>query len=138
MLPGIECHADKPFDALSGGERQMVLIARALAAQCRCMVLDEPTSALDFSNQSVILSTLKRLAREDGLSILFTTHSPNHALRMSDFTLLMIDVHQHEYGVTSEVLTETRLERLYRLPVLRRQVTHGHRQIETLVPVFED
>jgi iron complex transport system ATP-binding protein len=66
---------------ISGGERQLMLLARALAQQPRILVLDEPTSALDFGNQVRVLDHVARLAREAGMAVVMTTHDPNHALR---------------------------------------------------------
>ncbi len=61
----------------------MVLIARALAAEPSMLVLDEPESNLDFKNQLVILDTIKKLASKDGISSIFNTHYPSHALKIS-------------------------------------------------------
>ena len=73
---GITDFADRPFHTLSGGERQLVLIARAVAAECDVLVLDEPFTGLDLENQCVTLTLIKRLAKEDDLSVLFSAHAP--------------------------------------------------------------
>ena len=70
--------AEKEYTQLSGGERQMVLVARALAQETKLLVMDEPASSLDFGNQIRMLTEVKRLS-ERGVSVLITTHSPNHA-----------------------------------------------------------
>ncbi len=70
--------ADARYTELSGGERQLVLIARALAQQAQIVVMDEPASNLDFGNQISVLNQIKKLAA-GGLTLLITTHSPNHA-----------------------------------------------------------
>ena len=70
--------ADQAFSALSGGERQLVLLARALATEATCLLLDEPTTSLDFGNRLLILETLLKL-KASGVCIVFTTHDPQHA-----------------------------------------------------------
>ena len=74
---GMEHIAERSFQLLSGGERQMVMLARALVAEAETIVLDEPTSALDMKHQQEILSAMTRLAK-GGTTIIFTTHLPNH------------------------------------------------------------
>lgn len=78
---GITDLADRAFPTLSGGERQMVLIARALASHSPVLALDEPTAGLDLYNQAKILILIKELAR-DGLAVVLTTHDPDHALQI--------------------------------------------------------
>ncbi|MFP5072215.1 ABC transporter ATP-binding protein [Pseudonocardia nantongensis] len=80
--------AERPFTTLSGGERQLVLIARAIAAEPAHLVLDEPASALDLNNQARLLELLRRLA-DGGLGIVMTTHHPDHALEIADTVVLM-------------------------------------------------
>src|SRR5262249_35613940 len=87
---GIAHLADRTFQQLSGGERQLVIFARALVAEPQVLVLDEPTSSLDLGNQRLILEWIARLAAEDGLTVLLTTHHPHHALAVADDVLLML------------------------------------------------
>jgi iron complex transport system ATP-binding protein len=86
---GIAHLADRPVTELSGGERQLVLIARALAQEARCLVLDEPTASLDFGNQALVLREVRALAARDGLAVLMTTHHPDHALLVADAAMLL-------------------------------------------------
>lgn len=72
--------AGSAYTELSGGERQLVLIARALAQEPQILIMDEPTSNLDFGNQLMVLEHVRSLARDMGLGVLMTTHDPNHAL----------------------------------------------------------
>jgi iron complex transport system ATP-binding protein len=81
--------ADRPVTELSGGERQLVLVARALAQEARALILDEPTAALDFGNQALVLREIRQLAQRDGLAVLMTTHQPDHALMLADSALLL-------------------------------------------------
>lgn len=133
---GLGDHAERPFDRLSGGERQLVLIARALASDCDLLVLDEPASSLDFRNQDIILSTLRRVAAENGLTVLLTTHFPQHAIHLANKVLLMHDVDRHLWGEASEMLTERHLEALYGLPIRTVQVDHDGQTASSVIPVF--
>ena len=114
------------------------MIARALASGSGALVLDEPTSALDFRNQDIILATMRRVAREQGLAIIFSTHYPQHALHIADKALLMNDVDDNACGPTDEVMTEAALARLYDFPI--RQVEWRARggKFTTLVPVSRE
>ncbi|MGV2470643.1 ABC transporter ATP-binding protein, partial [Bacillus subtilis] len=73
---GLRRFASQQFNRLSGGEKQMVMIARALASEPQILILDEPTSALDLANQDNVLSTLRDLAQHREITILFTSHYP--------------------------------------------------------------
>jgi iron complex transport system ATP-binding protein len=86
---GIGHLAERPVTELSGGERQLVLIARALAQAARCLILDEPTASLDFGNQAMVLGEVRALAAREGLAVLMTTHHPDHALLVGDSAMLL-------------------------------------------------
>jgi iron complex transport system ATP-binding protein len=104
--------AQREFAELSGGERQLVLIARALATQAGILLLDEPTASLDYGNQFLILDELARL-KSRGVSILFTTHDPNQALRIADRTLTLSREGEIGLGATCELVTRASMARLY-------------------------
>ena len=135
---GLGSYAERSFDCLSGGERQLVLIARALASDCDLLVLDEPASALDFRNQDVILSTLRRVASENHLTVLLTTHFPQHAMHLANKVLLMHSVDRHLWGQASEMLTERHLETLYGLPIRTVHVDHDGKTATSMIPVFSE
>jgi len=86
---GIRHLEAKPITRLSGGERQLVMIARALAQDPRLLLLDEPTTFLDLRNQVRVLETIVRLVREQDLTVLMTIHDPNQALGYSDQAVLL-------------------------------------------------
>ncbi|WP_439575854.1 ABC transporter ATP-binding protein [Phreatobacter sp.] len=109
---GVAHLADRPTTQISGGERQLVLIARALAQEPRYVVLDEPTASLDFGNQGKVMRQIRRLAG-DGLGVLFTTHDPNQALGHADRVALLRDGGLMATGPAGEVLRQANLERLY-------------------------
>ena len=109
--------AEEPFDRLSGGERQLVLLARALATGSEALVLDEPGAALDLHNQQRLLELLESLRRERRKAIVFTTHDPNHALAAADDALLMMPDGSALFGTVEETMTSAHLERLYGVPM---------------------
>ena len=113
---GIGALGPRPYTMISGGERQLVLLARALAQEPQFIVLDEPTASLDFGNQGKVLREIRALAAA-GHGVLFTTHDPNHALRAADRAFLMRDGACLAEGFARAVLTRAALERLYEAPV---------------------
>lgn len=109
---GIEGLADAVYTELSGGQQQLVLIARALAQQPRVLVMDEPTASLDFGNQQTVLSRIRRLAR-DGMSVLMVTHDPGHAFFCADTVFMMEKGVVMASGSPRDTMTESNLERMY-------------------------
>lgn len=134
---GLSAFADRPATTLSGGERQMVLIARALVGGGRALLLDEPTAALDFRNQSVVLATLRRLAAARGIAMVMTTHHPHHAELVADRVLLMDEAGPARCGPSAAMLSESALHRLYGVPFGRARLDGAGRRRRVLVPVFE-
>lgn len=131
---GIAHAAGRPIDQLSGGERQLALIARALVSEPEVLLLDEPASALDLRNQARILNMLRSLATSNGLTVVFSTHHPQHAEAVADCVLLMLDELRYRYGPAREVLTEDNLEVLYGLRIRRALYEVDGEQRATLVP----
>lgn len=113
---GIESFAHRTYTQLSGGEQQLVLVARALAQNANTIVMDEPTSALDYGNTVRVLSCVRQLARE-GLSIIQSTHNPDHAFLYSDKTLVIKDGRVDAYGDPREVITSELISGLYSVEV---------------------
>ncbi|TKY83086.1 ABC transporter ATP-binding protein [Pectobacterium polonicum] len=135
-LLGITSLGECEFSALSGGQRQLVLIARALASECQTLILDEPMAALDVQNQAQVLRLLKDLARMQHLSILLTTHDPSHALAIAEQALLLMDNQHYLYGRSDEVLTEANLSRLYGIPVRQVCVDIAPQPYRALIPIL--
>jgi iron complex transport system ATP-binding protein len=109
--------ADRPYTEISGGERQMVLIARALAQQPGILVMDEPTASLDYGNQMRVLSHIRRLARE-GMSIVLSTHNPDHVFMVADRVALLHEGTLAGLGPPQTVLTPQRIKQLYDVDVV--------------------
>jgi iron complex transport system ATP-binding protein len=117
--------APKPFTALSGGERQMVMIARALAQEPAFIMLDEPTAALDFGNQVRVLDQILRLAAS-GIGVVMTTHAPDHAFLCDADAVLITGPSNLRRGPVRDVLTEENLSAAYGVPVRVTASTHDH------------
>jgi iron complex transport system ATP-binding protein len=109
---GIAHLASRPYTMISGGERQLALIARALAQESRIVILDEPTASLDFGNQGKVMREIRALA-EAGLAVAFSTHDPNHALRYAEGAMLIRDGRCLFEGEVHHVLTRENLRALY-------------------------
>ena len=114
---GIVHLAERPYTMISGGERQLVLLARALAQEPRFVVLDEPTASLDFGNQGKVMREIRALASL-GHGVLITTHDPNQALRFADRALLLRQGARIAEGQVQTVLTGANLEALYDAPIM--------------------
>lgn len=124
------------FASLSGGQRQLILIARAIASECKLMLLDEPTSALDLANQNVVLSLLRDLATIRGMTIVFTTHQPNHAVAVANKTLLM-NKQSILFGETAETLNGENLTQLFHLLMLVQKAHYQNQEFTHFVPLYD-
>jgi iron complex transport system ATP-binding protein len=115
---GIAHLADRPFDRLSGGEAQLVLIARALLAETPILLLDEPTSALDLANQARVLAVLAELVRAR-LTLIVATHEPGALLGLASHALLLSGRGAWSFGPAASVVDEAELGRLFGTEVRR-------------------
>jgi iron complex transport system ATP-binding protein len=113
---GIAHLAERPVNGVSGGERQLALISRALATEAAFLVMDEPTANLDFGNQAHVLEEIARLKRA-GIGLLVSTHHPEHAFRIADRALLLAKGTLIAQGPVDATLTSTNLTALYGRPV---------------------
>jgi iron complex transport system ATP-binding protein len=113
---GIAHLGDKPVTEISGGERQLALVARALAQEPQLLVMDEPTASLDFGNQIRVLDKITALASA-GISILFSSHNPDQAFQSAQRVLLLGEGRALEIGTPREVIRADTLKRLYGVEV---------------------
>jgi iron complex transport system ATP-binding protein len=120
--------AEKNFNRISGGERQIVMLARALAQSTRIMLLDEPTNHLDFKNQYHLLSTIKKLCRSKGISIVASMHDPNLASFFADWVIMIKNGRIMVQGEAQTVMTRENICTLYETKTTS-VVMHNDRQI---------
>lgn len=126
-LAGVAGLRDRPVTALSGGERQLVMIARALAQDPRILLLDEPTSHLDLANRRAVHNVLRQLA-DGGVTIVFSSHDPNLVAQMADHVVLLQHGAVLAAGTVEKVLTADLLSATYGIPV-QVIVSGAHRVI---------
>jgi len=121
---GIAELAETEYTRISGGQRQLALIARALAQEAPAIVMDEPTASLDFGNQVVVLSEVKRLAAQ-GLTIVLSTHDPDHAFSVGHRVALLDNGRMIAQGTPREVLIPETLRAVYGVSVVVEQLSQG-------------
>jgi iron complex transport system ATP-binding protein len=121
---GIAELAEHEYTRISGGQRQLVLVARALAQDAPAVVMDEPTASLDFGNQVIVLSEVKRLAAR-ALAVVLSTHDPDHAFSVADRVALLDGGRLVAQGTPAAVLTPERLQAVYRVHVAVEQLSQG-------------
>jgi len=114
----------RPYTEISGGERQLTLIARALAQGADTIIMDEPTAALDYGHQVRLLQQLAKLA-QDGLTCIKSTHTPEHALWVSDRVVMLQDGQVIADGRPRDQITPANLQRLYRVNVKSAMTSDG-------------
>lgn len=112
---------EKNFSQLSGGQQQLVLVARALAVGSACILFDEPCSALDYGNQNHILTIINQL-KQRNITAVFSTHDPNHVLHIADKVLIMKDTGEYLFGTTKTMMTDEVLSELYGMSLKKMEV----------------
>jgi iron complex transport system ATP-binding protein len=132
---GIASIAREEYTALSGGQQQLVLIARALAQEPKVLIMDEPTASLDFGNQQLVLGRVRDLARS-GMSVLMVTHDPHHALLCADKVLVMEDGRITREGAPEDTITTETLKEIYgaRVYVASVSLDTGE-EVRTVIPL---
>ncbi|MDR2623540.1 MAG: ABC transporter ATP-binding protein [Methanobrevibacter sp.] len=123
---GIHHLKDKEYSYLSGGEVQLVFLARALTQKSSILVLDEPTSHLDFGNQIRFLKTIDKLSKED-LVIIMTSHYPDHCFISSDKVAIMQNKRFIDIGTPDDVVIPTNLKKAYNLDINVVKLNNGRK-----------
>ena len=132
---GLAGFHERRYTELSGGERQLVMVARGLTQRCDVLLMDEPDAHLDPRNQLRVLEVVSDLAREHGLSFVVSSHSPNSALMFADRVLLLRHGHTLALGSVHDTLTETLLSEAYAMPTeVISKTVNGHRVPRAIVP----
>lgn len=131
---GIERLAEKKCSEMSGGELQMVLIARALASDPKVLILDEPESNLDFKNQLVVLDAMSNLAA-NGMTCIFNTHYPAHALQRAQKALILSKGGEYVFGDTASVVTEENIRKAFGVDAVIGEIETPGNLLKNVVPL---
>lgn len=133
---GIEHLAKKVYTDISGGERQLVMIARALAQEPQMLVLDEPTASLDYGNMVRVMTKIRALT-EKGYGVIMTTHSPDQAFMVGSNVALLRRYAPVIYGSAADVITKKNLKDAYGVDVdVVEFSTEGGHRARVCSPVF--
>lgn len=132
---GITRLADKDCNRMSGGELQMVLIARALINEPKLIILDEPETGLDFHNQILVLNMVEKLAHEENIGAIMNTHYPTNAMSIADEALMMNHKGDRFYGPTGDILNESNISKSFDVNVVVDEIMYQNRTIRSVVPV---
>lgn len=119
---------------ISGGELQMVLIARALASEPSMLVLDEPESNLDFKNQLIVLNTIKELSKTKDISFIVNTHYPEHAVKIADKAIILRK-DGYSYGKIDEIMTEESMGSAFGVNVKITQINVEDKDYTCVLPI---
>lgn len=123
---GIEDLKDKSYTNLSGGERQLVFLARVLAQEPDLLILDEPTNHLDFGNQIKLLEIIEQLSKL-GLAVIMSSHYPDHAFIAASKVAIMKDKGFIDFGTPEDVLSEENLKKAYGIDVRLMELDDGRK-----------
>lgn len=138
---GMDHLADKPYTQISGGEMQLVMLARALAQDSKIIIMDEPTAHLDLKNELLFLETVADLANNHKVTVLIATHMPNHSFYFENKGLnvtlaMMSDGNIQGKGRPNEILTESSLRSLYKINARLLEYTlEDGRVLKQVVPL---
>ena len=133
---GILWLKDKLCTQISGGELQMVLIARSLATHPEMLVLDEPESNLDFKNQLIILNLIQKLAQEKNICAIVNTHFPAHAMKIGTKALILNRNNPPIFGQTEEIISEENMRKTFSVQVQIHDFDYASRHYRSVEPLY--
>lgn len=134
-MVGITHLANKNCHQMSGGQLQMVLIARSLASNPKMLIMDEPESNLDFKNQLIILDTIERLAHDHQISCIINTHYPAHALSVAHKSLILSKNKEWFWGESKEVINEANMQKAFDVRVAIESMQVENEKYTYVVPI---
>ena len=133
---GISHLSQRVYSELSGGQRQLVDVARAIVQQPKLILFDEPTSALDYGNQIKVLKMVNELSREDGFAAIMTTHNPDHPILLNSSVCLLARDGRLRKGTVDEIMQEDILDEVYQAKLIIRDVADAGRRV-CMTPAFD-
>ncbi len=125
---------DRGFGRISGGERQLVLLARAMVQEAKILVMDEPTANLDYGNQFRVMERIRDLTKA-GYTVILSTHNPEHALLFADTSFVLQNGVVRAAGPSEEVLSEALMQELYGVEVKLLDTEFDGESSRVCVPV---
>lgn len=128
--------SQRVYSELSGGQRQLIDVARAIVQQPRLILFDEPTSALDYGNQIKVLKMIKELSREDGFAAIMTTHNPDHPILLDSSVCLLGRDGRLRKGTVDDIMREDVLGDVYQARLIIRDVPDAGRRV-CMTPAFD-
>ena len=134
---GVTFLINRTYTEISGGERQMVLIARALAQEPAFLMLDEPTSNLDFGNQVHVLQCISDLARNNGLGIIMTTHFPDHVFQCDGHVALIEWNNVFLTGKADDIITEENMRNTYGIEIKVVKNKFSETTVSSCIPLIK-
>ncbi len=127
----IEYLANRQYNQLSGGEKQLVLIARALMQDTSYLIMDEPTSHLDFKNKNLLMREIRKLTRNSNTGVIMALHDPNLAMKYCDKVIIVKDGNIMADGDTEQIMTGANLGQAYDIDI---KINEKSRGIEIALP----
>ncbi len=131
---GIENLAQRGINDLSGGERQLALLARAIAQKAKLLIMDEPTANLDYGNQHLVMNSIAQMVSA-GYTVLLSTHNPEHALQYATHVLAIKDHKVMAFGKATDVLTEEIIDEIYGMKVKIAEFNVNGTVMKSCIPV---
>ena len=133
---GITHLAERGISEISGGERQLALLARAIAQRAKILIMDEPTANLDYGNQQQVLRHIQKMA-EQGYTVLLSTHNPEHALQYASTVMAIKNHRVLAYGSIDEMLGEDLIREIYGIEVKIIETEVGGSIVKSCVPAVK-